>query len=236
MAADQSAPIQPGVRVLDSINVRDPGFQRAQAGGITTVNVMPGSGHLLSGQTVYLKNRDANTIEGMTIRGPKGQILGGMKMANGTNSRGEPPFPGTRGKSAALMREEFIAALDYRDKLARAVLTAFRDGRIGLHDHPALVSELRATAIVEASSGLLSLIWPKSGDAHGDRACGFALALEAAQHATEPAGTRRPVWSGCSHSREAVCDPHGIHADRRLAEARGQLSHLFQHPWMGDLK
>jgi imidazolonepropionase-like amidohydrolase len=119
-AADASAPIQPGVRVLDSINVRDPGFQRAQAGGITTVNVMPGSGHLLSGQTVYLKNRDANTIEGLTIRGPDDRILGGMKMANGTNSRGEPPFPGTRGKSAALMREEFIAALDYRDKLARA--------------------------------------------------------------------------------------------------------------------
>jgi imidazolonepropionase-like amidohydrolase len=119
-AADASAPIQPGVRVLDSINVRDPGFQRAQAGGITTVNVMPGSGHLLSGQTVYLKNRDANTIEGLTIRGTDGRILGGMKMANGTNSRGEPPFPGTRGKSAALVREAFVAALEYRDKLARA--------------------------------------------------------------------------------------------------------------------
>ena len=56
--ADRSAPIQPEVRVLDSIDVLAPGFQRAQAGGITTVNVMPGSGHLLSGQTVYLKLRD----------------------------------------------------------------------------------------------------------------------------------------------------------------------------------
>jgi len=118
-AADGSAPIQPGVRVLDSIDVRDAGFQRAQAGGITTVNVMPGSGHLLSGQTVYLKTRDANTIEELAIRGADGRILGGMKMANGTNSRRDPPFPGTRGKSAALVREAFVAAQAYREKLAR---------------------------------------------------------------------------------------------------------------------
>ncbi len=68
-AADGSAPIQPDVRILDSIDVRDPGFQRAQAGGITTLNVMPGSGHLMSGQTVYLKARDANTIEDLAIHG-----------------------------------------------------------------------------------------------------------------------------------------------------------------------
>ncbi len=44
---DASAPIQPEVRVLDAVDVRAPGLQRAQAGGITTVNVMPGSGHLI---------------------------------------------------------------------------------------------------------------------------------------------------------------------------------------------
>ena len=119
-AADSSAPIQPGVRMIDSINVRDAGFQRAQAGGITTVNVMPGSGHLMSGQTVYLKLRDGATIEELALRGPDDAILGGMKMANGTNSRRDPPFPGTRGKSAALVREAFYAALDYRAKLARS--------------------------------------------------------------------------------------------------------------------
>jgi imidazolonepropionase-like amidohydrolase len=50
--ADGSAPIQPDVRLLDAINVRHSSIQRAQAGGITTANVMPGSGHLLSGQTL----------------------------------------------------------------------------------------------------------------------------------------------------------------------------------------
>jgi len=50
---DGSGPIQPDVRILDSINPRDTGFKRALAGGITTVNVMPGSGHLSSGQTLF---------------------------------------------------------------------------------------------------------------------------------------------------------------------------------------
>jgi len=118
--ADSSAPLQPDVRVYDSIDCRDPGFQRAQAGGITTVNVMSGSGHLMSGETVYLKLRDSNTIDDMAYRNADGSLAGGMKMANGTNSQGEPPFPGTRSKSAALVREEFVGAQAYRDKVAAA--------------------------------------------------------------------------------------------------------------------
>ncbi|MCS7034075.1 MAG: amidohydrolase, partial [Phycisphaerae bacterium] len=107
-AADGSAPIQPEVRSLDSVNVRDAGFQKAQAGGITTVNIMSGSGHLLSGQTIYLKLRDGTTIDDLLIRNPDGSIAGGVKMANGTNSirPGGGPFPGTRAKSAALVREQ----------------------------------------------------------------------------------------------------------------------------------
>ncbi len=119
-AADRSAPIQPDVRSLDSINVRDPGFQRARAGGLTTLNLMPGSGHLMSGQTVYAKLRRANTIDDFLIETADGGFAGGMKMANGTNSRRDPPFPGTRAKSAALVREQYVKALAYRDKLAAA--------------------------------------------------------------------------------------------------------------------
>ena len=61
--ADASSPFQPDVRVLDSVNPRAASIKRARAGGITTVNVMPGSGHLLSGQTLYLKLRDARVID-----------------------------------------------------------------------------------------------------------------------------------------------------------------------------
>ncbi|MEW5975818.1 MAG: amidohydrolase family protein [Acidobacteriota bacterium] len=118
--ADISGPIQPDIRVLDSINARDAGLQKAQAGGITTVNVMPGSGHLLSGQTLYLKLRDGNVIDDLLIYGDGGRVAGGLKMANGTNSRRAAPFPGTRAKSAALIREEYVKAQEYRDKIRRA--------------------------------------------------------------------------------------------------------------------
>lgn len=123
-AADGSSPVQPGVRVLDSINVRDSGFKRALAGGLTTLNIMPGSGHLTSGQTIYVKLRfqdnGPSCIEDILIRDDQANYLGGLKMANGTNSMRDSPFPGTRGKSAFLMRQEFIKAREYHAKIAEA--------------------------------------------------------------------------------------------------------------------
>lgn len=119
-AGDPSGPIQPEVRVLDAFDVREASVQRAQAGGITTANVMPGSGHLVSGQTLYLKLRDGNTIEDLLLTNRAGRVAGGLKMANGTNSRRDPPFPGTRAKSAALVRERFVAAQEYQEKIERA--------------------------------------------------------------------------------------------------------------------
>jgi imidazolonepropionase-like amidohydrolase len=119
--ADGSSAIQPDVRIFDSFNARDTSLMRARAGGITTVNVMPGSSHLLSGQTVYLKLRNRDTIDDLSIKDAQGNMAGGIKMANGTNSiRTSGPFPGTRSKSAALVREQFVKAMDYRDKVRRA--------------------------------------------------------------------------------------------------------------------
>src|SRR5687768_14072197 len=62
---DRTAAMHPAVRILDAIDARAAGIQRAQAGGVTTVNVMPGSGLLNSGQTAYLKLRDTGTINGL---------------------------------------------------------------------------------------------------------------------------------------------------------------------------
>lgn len=141
--ADSSGPIQPEVRALDSINGRDPGIQKAQAGGITTVNVMPGSGHLLSGQTIYLKLRERFTVEELAVRNADGSIAGGIKMANGTNPQKKAPFPGTRGKAAALVRAQFHRARDYRRKVEAA------------GDDPAKLPErsLAMEALLEAMDG-----------------------------------------------------------------------------------
>jgi len=117
---DGSDPIQPECWTLDSVNVRSASVERARAGGLTLVNQMPGSGHLISGRTIYLKLRRGGKVEDLLIRDEDDWPMGGLKMANGTNSQRDAPFPGTRAKSAALVREIYIKAQEYRDKIARA--------------------------------------------------------------------------------------------------------------------
>ncbi|KAB2964734.1 MAG: amidohydrolase family protein [Thermoanaerobaculia bacterium] len=117
---DRSMPLHPDVRILDAIDVRAENFWKARAGGITTINVMPGSGHLMSGQTVYLKPRLAgsNVEDYLLCTDGEPRVCGGLKMANGTNSRHDPPFPGTRARSASMVRELFVKAREYQAKRA----------------------------------------------------------------------------------------------------------------------
>jgi imidazolonepropionase-like amidohydrolase len=118
---DASAAMHPDVRIIDGINPISDSFKRALSGGITTVNVMPGSGHLMSGQTMYLKMREGNTINDLAFcQDVQNGICGGMKMANGTNPMKAAPFPGTRAKSAAMQRQLFLDAQAYRSKIKAA--------------------------------------------------------------------------------------------------------------------
>ncbi|MEM1056690.1 MAG: amidohydrolase family protein [Bacteroidota bacterium] len=141
---DSSGPMHPDARILDALDPRADSFERARAGGITTVNVMPGSGHLMSGQTAYLKLRDATTIEEMLVcDDPLTDICGGMKMANGTNSlRGRNGFPGTRARSVSIVREAFLEARAYQAKgdsaernLRLEGLVEVLEGRRQVHFH-----------------------------------------------------------------------------------------------------
>lgn len=119
---DRSGALHPEVRALDSVDVRSESIERARAGGITAVQVLPGSGHLLSGQSVYLKLRAGlRTVEqGLLCQGEP-PICGGMKLANGTNPQRERQkgFPETRARAAADVRQWFLKAMDLRDRRAR---------------------------------------------------------------------------------------------------------------------
>jgi imidazolonepropionase-like amidohydrolase len=120
---DRSAALHPEARAIDAVDIRAASVGKARAGGITTVNVMPGSGHLMSGQTAYLKLRASGerVEDWLLCTGTEGTICGGLKMANGTNSqRASGPFPRTRGKSAAMVRELFLRASEYQDKIRAA--------------------------------------------------------------------------------------------------------------------
>ncbi|AWM39965.1 imidazolonepropionase [Gemmata obscuriglobus] len=147
---EMSGPVQPGVRAIDSFNADDPGIKMALAGGVTTANVMPGSGNVIGGQTVYVKYR-GRSVEEMRVTGRAWgkEILGGLKMANGENpkgyGRGKGVAPFTRMKVAAMQRETFQKAKEYRAKLegggkvdrdvALEPLVEVLDGKRTVHFH-----------------------------------------------------------------------------------------------------
>lgn len=119
---EMSGPVQSGVRAIDALQPDDPGIRMAVAGGITTANVMPGSGNVIGGQTIYVKLR-GRTVEEMRVTGQLpdgGVILGGLKMANGENPKNygkkKEQAPFTRMKVAALQREQFVKAKEYKAK------------------------------------------------------------------------------------------------------------------------
>ncbi len=115
-----SGAVQSTLRALDAVHPDDPGIRIAVTGGVTTANIMPGSGNVIGGQTVYVKLRGA-TVE--TMRIIPTTVLGGLKMANGENpkrfnfERGKMP-PSTRMKIAALQREQFVKAREYQRQWA----------------------------------------------------------------------------------------------------------------------
>ncbi|VTS01109.1 amidohydrolase family protein [Tuwongella immobilis] len=137
---EMSGPVQSGIRALDALYPDDPGIRMALAGGITTANVMPGSGNVIGGQTIYVKLRGA-TVEAMAIVDPR--TVGGLKMANGENPKGygrtKSQAPFTRMKVAAMQREQFIRAREYaqrwtkhREELAAGMKTTPPDRDLDL--------------------------------------------------------------------------------------------------------
>ncbi len=75
---------------------QDPGFSRALAnGGVTALQILPGSANLFGGRSVVLKNVPARTVQGMKFPGAPY----GLKMACGENPKrvyGNKGGPGTR--------------------------------------------------------------------------------------------------------------------------------------------
>ena len=107
----------PAVAAVDAIDPTHPSIQRAQAGGITTANIMPGSGKLMGGQTAYVALKDTAIVDEMLLcAGPargvpadapvrRSRICGGVKMAAGTNPQGDGKDPRSRMGAAFLQRE-----------------------------------------------------------------------------------------------------------------------------------
>jgi imidazolonepropionase-like amidohydrolase len=143
---EATGPVRSEVWAEHSVWPQDPGFSRALAnGGVTTLQVLPGSANLFGGRSVVLKNVYARTVQGMKFPGARY----GMKMACGENpkrvygSKGQ--LPSTRMGNIALTRQTWIRAADYKRKLEKGesvtrdlqleTLAGVLSGDILVHNH-----------------------------------------------------------------------------------------------------
>jgi len=107
-------PVTPGFRIIDRFKPDDPFMKRAVSAGITTTLVLPGSSNVIGGEGFILKLRIGKTASEMKLEGAPRTL----KMAMGENPvttyglRGN--MPTTRMGVAAILREAFSRAADYR--------------------------------------------------------------------------------------------------------------------------
>ena len=147
-----SAPNTAEVWAEHSVWPQDPGFVTALQGGITTLQILPGSANLFGGRSVTLKNVPGRSVQEMKF--PDAPY--GLKMACGENPKrvygSKGSAPSTRMGNVAGYRKAWIAAQDYRDKLGQSrdengdgeaptrdlqleTLAGVLDGEILVHNH-----------------------------------------------------------------------------------------------------
>ncbi len=112
---EMTEPVTAHVRALDAINPADIGFRDAISGGILAVNVNPGSGNPIGGQTAALKCW-GRTVDEMLLKAPAG-----MKSALGENPKRvyseQKKTPSTRLGTAAVIRGAFVDAANYLQRI-----------------------------------------------------------------------------------------------------------------------
>ncbi|MEX2284596.1 MAG: amidohydrolase, partial [Gemmatimonadota bacterium] len=115
---EMTDPVTAQVWAEHSIWPQDPQFALALAGGITTAQILPGSGNLIGGRGVTIKNVPTRTMQGMKFPGAPY----GLKMACGENPKrvyGERTrAPSTAMGNMAGYRMAWIRAAKYRDDMA----------------------------------------------------------------------------------------------------------------------
>ncbi|MBP7366569.1 MAG: amidohydrolase [Pseudoxanthomonas sp.] len=108
------APVTANVWAEHSVWPQDPGFAAALAGGVTTLQILPGSANLVGGRGVTLRNVPATSTQAMKFPGAPW----GLKMACGENPKrvygGKGTAPSTRMGNVAGYRAAFIDASEYR--------------------------------------------------------------------------------------------------------------------------
>ncbi len=114
---EATAPTTADVWAEHSVWPQDPGFSRALAnGGVTTLQILPGSANLMGGRSVVVKNVYARTMQAMKFPGAPY----GLKMACGENPKRvygtKNQKPSTRMGNVAVDRQTWARAAAYKRK------------------------------------------------------------------------------------------------------------------------
>jgi imidazolonepropionase-like amidohydrolase len=143
---EATSPVRPEVWAEHSVWPQDPGFSRALVnGGVTALQILPGSANLFGGRSVTLKNVYARTVQGMKFPGAPY----GLKMACGENPKrvygGRNQMPQTRMGNMAINRQTWAKAVEYKRKrdngdniardLAMETLVGVLESNILVHNH-----------------------------------------------------------------------------------------------------
>ena len=112
---EATAPVTAEVWAEHSVWPQDPGFTRALAGGVTSMQILPGSANLFGGRGVTLKNVPSSSYQAMKFPGAPH----GLKMACGENPKrvygNRKQAPSTRMGNVAAYRSAWIKAQRYVD-------------------------------------------------------------------------------------------------------------------------
>ncbi|XQF91964.1 amidohydrolase [Pseudoalteromonas espejiana] len=111
---EMTSPNTAEVWVEHSVWPQDPGFNRAREGGITSLQILPGSANLFGGRGVTLKNIPAHTMQAMKFP----DAPNGLKMACGENPKRvygrQGTLPSTRMGNMAGYRMAWAEAQEYK--------------------------------------------------------------------------------------------------------------------------
>lgn len=111
---DMTDPTTPQLRILDSVYPFDEAFKEARTGGITCLQILPGSGNVIGGQGAVFKTTGI-VVDDMLVKAPSG-----MKAALGENPIGvykeKNQMPSTRMGNAACMRKTIQEAVNYLEQ------------------------------------------------------------------------------------------------------------------------
>ena len=110
---EMTKPVTAQVWAEHSVWPQDPGFSRALAGGVTAMQILPGSANLVGGRGVTVKNVPNRVVQDMKFPGAPY----GMKMACGENPKrvyGDKGGPATRMGNVAGYRQAWADAQDYQ--------------------------------------------------------------------------------------------------------------------------